>query len=551
MGPGCGCPGRDPSVSWSVARRMVDVELVEDEPPRGEPDPLTAWLRRAASAGARAARRVGAFVVPRAARAWRRPAVRWVALGAVAALVVVPVADASRERTRLAALAQVPGVLAPLHPGLKVLYTLPATDYGGTALQDGFLVGGTVVGDLSLFGENSTLVALDAATGSRRWSTTLGDRDAWGDALPRCAAAGAVVACEVTGGPGKAGGPTVTATWAIDPADGRLLRGATYGDHVLATTVGDLMVVAEQVAGPDRAPASGPWAVTWRVTGQDPATGAARWTWTGPALAVAAEDEPTDPFHDPTDYGADLYPVAGAGPATDTALRVGDHTWLFGADGTVRLHVQRPGGWALTETRGGSVLRQPLDLGQVRAAPPWELLLDDGTWRPLTGMPLPAVADDGSVPDVVLVTTTSDAGTTLTAVDRRTGATRWQARLGPSVVGPRFTLSGVVLAGRIYTGLQDLRAFDAATGRPLWTVPGAGGWLSTDGTVAVVLTTGAQGPVGVRAYALADGRARWSADVRALVAAQGKDLNLTAITFDLPVPHIGAVRADGLVAILG
>ncbi|WP_291756002.1 PQQ-binding-like beta-propeller repeat protein [Cellulomonas sp. 73-92] len=535
-----------------MARRMVDVELVGDEPPRGEPDPVTEWLRRVAATGARAAQRVGAVVGPRAARAWRRPTVRWVALGLAAAVVVVPVADASRERTRLAALAQVPGLLAPLHPGLRVLYTLPGSDYGGTALQDGFLVGRTVVDALSLFGENSTLVALDAATGARRWSTTLGDRDAWGDAIPRCAAAGGVVACEVTGGPGRASGPTVTTTWAVDPADGRLLRGVTYGDHVLAATVGDLMVVAQQVAGPDRAPASGAWSVTWRVTGQDPATGATRWTWTGPAVRVAAEDEPTDPFHDPTDYGADLYPVAGPLRATDTALRVGDDTWLFGAGGTVRVHLHRAGGWALTETRGGSVVRQPLDLGAVRARPPWELLLDDGTWRPLAGTPLPAVVDDGSVPDAVLLTSTSGTGTTLTAVDRHTGATLWQAPIGPPVVGPRFTLSGVVLDGRVYTGLQDLRAFDAATGRPLWTVAGAGGWLSTDGTLAVVLTTSAQGfPLGVRTYALADGRARWTADVRALLATQGKDVNLSTITFGLPVRHIGAVRADGLVAVLG
>ncbi len=531
---------------------MVDVELVGDEPPRGEPDPVAAWLRRTAAAVGRVARRAAAIVVRRAGRAWRRPAVRWVALGLVAALVVVPVADTSRERTRLAALAQVPGVLAPLHSGLRVLYSLPGTDYGGTALQGGFLVRGTVVGALSLFGENSTLIALDAATGARRWSTTLGDRDAWGDAEPRCAPAGAVVACQVTGGPGRAGGPTVTMTWALDPADGHLVHGATYGDHVLAAATGDLVVVAQQVTGPDRAPASGPWTVTWRVTGQDPATGAARWTWTGPAVVVTAEDEPTNPFHDPADYGADLWQVAAPGRATDAALRLGDDTWLFGADGAVRLHLRRPGGWSLTETRGGSVLRRPLDLGAALATPPWELLLDDGTWRPLEGAPLPASVDDGSAPDVVLVTSTTEAGTTLAAVDRRTGATRWQVALGPSLVGPRFTLSGLVLGGRVYTGLQDLRAWDAATGRSLWTVTGAGGWLSTDGSVAVVLTTSPQGfPVGVRAYALADGRPRWSSDIRALLATQGRAANLSTITFDLPVRHIGAVRADGLVAVLG
>jgi outer membrane protein assembly factor BamB len=532
---------------------MVDVELVDDEPPPGEPDPVTAFVRRTTAAGVRAARRAADVVGPPARRAWRRPAVRWLTLGVVAALVAVPVADASRERTRLAELAQIPGVLRPLHPGLRVLYTLPATDDDGTALQDGFLMGGTVVGSLTVFGENSAIVALDAATGSHRWSTPLGDRDAWGDAAPRCAPAGALVACQVTGGPGRAGGPTVTATWVLDPADGHLVRAARYGDHVLATAAGGLMVVARQVAGPDRAPASGPWTVAWQVSGEDPGTGAARWTWTSPPLPVSPEDEPYDPFHDPADYGSQLWQVSTPlGTGDDTALRVGDDTWVLGRDGAARIHLARPGGWSVEETRAGTFLRRPLDQGAVQESHPWELLLDDGTWRSLEGDPLPASVDDGTAPDLVLVTSTSDSGSTLTAVDRHTGVTRWHVPVGPTAAGPRLTLSALVLAGRVYTGLQDLRAFDAATGGSLWTVAGAGGWLSTDGTVVVVLTTSPQGfPLGVRAYSLADGHAGWSSDIRALLATEGRLPNLSLITFGMPVRRIGAVRADGVLAVLG
>jgi outer membrane protein assembly factor BamB len=526
---------------------MVDVELVDDEPPRGEPDPVTEWLRRIAGAAVLLARRAATFVGHLVVRAWRRPALRWVTLGVVAAVVVVPVVDASRERTRLAALAQVPGVLQPLHAGLRVLYSMAGNDKDAAALRDGFLLGDGVVGSLSVFGENTEVVGLDAATGSRRWSTPLGDRDAWGDAVPWCTPAGGVVACQVTGGPGRAGGATVAATWALDPADGHLLRTHAYGDHVRAVVAGGLMVVAAQVAGADRAPATGPWTVTWRVTGEDPATGSARWTWTSPPLAVSAEDDPFDPFHDPADYGSRLWATTD-----DAVLRIGDDTWLLGPDGTLRLHVARPGGWSVAETRGGSFVRQPMERGAVQLSRPRELLVDDGSWRPLDGIPLPTTVDDGSAPDLILMTTTSSAGTALTAVDRHTGSTRWQASLGAAVTGPLRSLSGMVLEGRVLTGLEDLRGLDAATGSPLWTVAGAGGWLSTDGSVVVVATSDAQGfPLGVAAYSPGDGRARWSTDVRALLAAQGRPLNLSLITFDMPVRHIGAVRADGTLAVLG
>jgi len=526
---------------------MVDVELVEDQPPQ-EPDPVGEWLRRTTAAWVRGARRAAAFVV---ARVWRRPAVRWITIGVVATLVAVPVVNASRERARLAALAQVPGVLQPLHPGLRVLYSV-ADQQDGTALEDGFLLAGSVVGSISLLGENSTLVALDAATGARRWSTPLGDRDAWNDAVPVCTAAGAVVACQVTGGPGHAGGSTVTATWALDPTDGHLVRGVTYGDHVRAVVAGGVMVVAQQVAGPDRAPRSGPWTVTWRVTGQDPATGAALWTWTSPPLGVAAENDPADPFHDPADYGSQLWHVSSPDGATDqAALRIGDDTWLFGPDGAVRLHLTRTGGWSLEAARGGALVRRPMDHGAVLKAPTPELLLDDGTWRPIEGTPLATSVDDGSAPDLVFVTSGTGGQTTLTAVDRHTGAPRWQASLGPTVVGPLFTLSAVVLEGRVYTGAQDLRSLDAATGASRWTVPGAGGALSTDGKVLVVQTADAQGfPRGVQAYSLA-GRPQWHSDVRAMLAPQGTPLNLSLITFALAGRHIGVVRSDGTVAVLG
>jgi outer membrane protein assembly factor BamB len=518
---------------------MVNVELVDDEPPPGpESDPTTEWLRRAVTA-----------VAQRALRAWRRPALRWPAIGVVVALVAtlvtVRVAGDARDRTRLAALAQVPGVLRPLRQDLRVLYSAAGGNPYASVIPNGFLVGDVVVGFIHPYTTDWTAVGLDAGTGTPRWSTTLGSQEQWNDSVPRCSPTGAVVTCVVTWAASGRGVGTATTVWVIDPADGRIVRTATYGDHVRVVATGGLVVVGRQVSGPDRAASTGPWTVTWLVTGQDPVSGGTRWSWTSPPLGVSAEDATSDRLRAPADYAYQLLPMSAAGaPPEDVALQVGDDTWLFGSAGAVRLHLARPGGWALEETRGGGIVRQPLASPPAISTP--ELLLDDGKWQALRGTLLPTTVDDGSAPDLVFLTDTS----TLTALDRHTGARRWQVPIDRTVIGPLFSLSAMMLGGHLYTDTQDLRAYDASTGAILWRTPLAGGPLATDGTVAVVQSTDEEGfPVGVKAYRLADGRPVWSSDLSAVLGPEG--VRLTAITFGMPLPHIVAVRSDGTVAVLG
>jgi len=516
---------------------MVNVELVDDEPPaEPERDPVSEWLGRVVAAALRAAR-----------RAWRRPAVRWPTVGVAAALVVtlvtVPVVDGVRERARLAALAQVPGVLRPLSPGLRLLYSAAGGDQDAAAIRDGFVLGDLLVGLIHQSPGDWTAAGLDPGTGARRWATTLGNQVQWGGAAPQCFPTGTVVACLVTGPFSGPAAGTTTTLWVLDAADGHVVRTATYGDHVRAAAAGGLVVVGRQVS--TTGGTQGPWTVTWRVMGEDPVTGDARWTWTSPPLRVAAEDDPSDPLQLAGDYGFELLPVAAPGaPPDDVALRVGADTWLFGPDGHARAHVARPGGWTLEETRGGGIVRLPRVSTVVR--PTRELLLDDGTWRALEGTPLPMTVDDGSAPDLVFVTDVS----TLTAVDRHTGAVHWQAPIDRRVIGPLFSLSAMVLGSRLYTDTQDLQAYDASTGALLWHAPLAGGPLSTDGTVAVVQSTDEEGfPQGVKAYRLADGREIWSSAVTPLLPSAGP--RLTSITFGAPLPEIVVVRSDGMVAVLG
>ncbi len=540
---------------------MVEVELVGDEPPGAgpQPEPVAERVPRALAAVVRSGRRAAAVVVPPAARAWRRPATRWVALGVVAALVAVPVADASRERTRLAALAQIPGVLRPLHPGMTRLYTLDNDD--GVQLTSGTLVGGTVVSSLvpqrtSTESDGATpVVGFDPATGKRRWSTVVPAVNLGGTitGTPLCAAAAAVAVCVAQE---EVAGAYPTSLWVLDPTDGRVLRSATVGEHGGAAAAGGELVVAQQVDGPDRAPASGPWAVTWRVSGEDAATGAVRWSWTSPPVDVAAVAEDQNLTHDPADYASSIYtPQISPAPGHDVVLNVGDDSWVLSPDGAVRTHVARPGGWTVWEARG-AVMRQPASAGDG-AAGPIELLRADGTWQAVKGEEMWLAVDDGSAPGVVLLAAQNDDGSaaTVDAVDVRTGATLW------SVASPTtlYIANGVLFGGRLYIATQNpdatddsrVIAYDATTGTTVWSRPSGGsGLLATDGTVLVAPAPDGS-PNAVQAYALDDGRPLWQDDLRDAVSPQGVTSGTLAGVAALDVVRrLSAERPDGSITVL-
>jgi len=526
---------------------MVEVELVDDEPPPSGPDPVTEWLRRARAAGARAAARVGL----RVARAWRRPWVRWVSGVVAVALVAVPVvvhqADAAHARARFAALAEVPGIVRPLHPGLKALMSVDDPD--AQVLTEGFVAGDSLVSVVQPSNGDWSIVGLDAATGARRWSTRLEPVGAPGDQVvfPACDAVGAVVLCSGTQVADQASFDWETATWVLDPADGHVIRSAAYDEHTDAVAAGGLIVMARQSSGPLHAPAAGPWTVTWQVTGSDPSTGEVRWTWTSPPVPVAAVLEDQNFLHDPADYYSLFRGASRRSPSTDVALDVGDNAWVLGPDGSELTHIARPGGWSVWE-EGGSLVRSPVlqDAGSAVDQPANELLVDDGSWRPLTGSDPWLTLNDGSAPDVLLrVSSAASGGQLLSGVDRHTGRTLWQAPLGPAV---GFT---ALLQGRVYVGTQMLQAIDASTGRVIWRTRAddpVGGLVATDGQVLVVRSHDSANRVEARS--MRDGRVLWSQDVSAAALPSG-ERNVAGIGTLQVLGRIAAVRQDQSVVVLG
>ncbi len=531
---------------------MVEVELVEDGPPG--PDPATAWVRRAVAAAGKGARRALVFVVPRAVRAWRRPWVRVFAGALAATLLAVPVVQASRERTRVAALAQVPGVVRPLHPDLHPVFRVAADS--GQVLHQGFLVGGVVAAAVP--GRTGTLsvVGLDASTGAHRWSTVLEPVGDLADRVweaPVCGAAGSVILC--TGSeqlPILEGSwtPTRTTAWVLDPDDGHVLRSVAYDEHTWAAEAGGLLIVARQSSGPARAPAAGPWTVTWQVTGVDPVTGAVRWSWASPSLTVGAQAEEQNASHNPTDYGSWLVGASRILGPDDVELVVGDDTWLLSAGGQVLTHLSRPGGWQVG-TQGRAILRQAMTQDtSTTAAPAAELLTDDGSWRAVEGYPVWPEVDDGSAPDVLLraILAAGPGDDALIGIDRHTGDTLWRMP-----VDTGLTYSTVRLGGRLYLGGDPLRAIDVTSGDELWSASGAPGasLLTTDGSVLLVGVPDATAHVNaVEARSMRDGRLLWRRDLRDVVLPSGKG-NLAGLWVSPPLRRLVASRADGSAAVLG
>jgi outer membrane protein assembly factor BamB len=106
--------------------------------------------------------------------------------------------------------------------------------------------------------------------------------------------------------------------------------------------------------------------------------------------------------------------------------------------------------------------------------------------------------------DIMVVPT----GTTVTAIDMRTGTTLWTA---PQLDHP-VAVDGVVVGTRSANGRNlEIAALDAVSGEEMWTVPGRlsyGNLLAVgDGMVAVLDPDSAE----VVAYELASGEERWHA----------------------------------------
>lgn len=438
----------------------------------------------------------------------RRP--WWPALLVVVAVVLVTaqVVTDARERARVAALARVPGVLAPLPGPPREVWWLDRSATGDVEVVGSLLLEERAAADGAL-----SVAARDVGTGVVRWEVTL--LEAAATPLPEgtaryglqcapglpgrlvCLVNDATGTTAPTDGPGAVLVRSTPATSAdvvvVDLATGDV--GARYpagsGAVVAAGVgvVGDVVVLAAPLDD-----GTSVWAL-------DPATGAERWRvvagtgFGGGWLRWGAEVRVVP-------VGDDAVGVLGAGAVLLSASD-GSTSGTVGTLGTV------PG--ALPD---GSALVAGVE-GYVR------LLHPDGDVR-LDGAPVQVTVDDGSVPHLALTTFGG-----LRAWDATTGAERWRAR---NVVG---LAEALVLGGRahVHDG-HRVTTFDARTGDVLWGVtvseladaPMVVTDLATDGAHLLVAgLDAATGRATLVALDAADGAPRWHVDLPAWSSVEDVD----------------------------
>ncbi|MGV8977919.1 MAG: PQQ-binding-like beta-propeller repeat protein [Cellulomonas sp.] len=428
---------------------------------------------------------------------------------AVAALVVVGLVTAqvvidAREHAHLAHLAEVPGVLRPLDPSVRALWT---TDDDVTL---GDLFGAAPVGDLSVGGHidrvgERTVRAVRALTGEIVWSTVVAVADPAAQARgtgvgPSCSAndpadSPRLVVCLVTDAAYVAStdGPQtpVPATFArlvvIDPSTGeqRAQR------DVPTTSAGQVGLVDGVVV------------LAWRsesghlvASGTEPLTGDARWQLESPEALAPAPDARLD-WRDAS--GIYLGVVADRVMITAT----GGELWLLSGAGTV-IH-QSPAGSSsqIQVPRPGVLTIADVDTstGTARSQ---QVLHRDGTTTDLgTDLPMSFTADDGSAPNLLF---TADGH--LHAWDMTTGKLVWTSE-------PQVGSNAVLLDSRLYvrSASGHLLALDAATGSTLWDRPisdvNDDGTLLTDGHWMLAAQAGTTSGLTLVAYDLIDGHRTW------------------------------------------
>ncbi|ADG72980.1 hypothetical protein Cfla_0060 [Cellulomonas flavigena DSM 20109] len=421
---------------------------------------------------------------------------RWPAalpLVVVLALVVAQLVADARERVRLAALADVPGVLAPLPEPPAVAWYL-----AGDATDDVLVDRDVLLEERVTDRGAMSLVAHAVATGDVRWSVPLADAP---DApepgrygLQCVRGPGDAVTCLVhdatDGDPTNAARPpghaaTAASVAVVEAGEVAARYPAGAGDEVAAAVgvVGDALVLAAPLDD-----GTAVWALDartgderWRVhaaTGLG--GGVLRWGATTRVVPV----------------GDDAVGVLGAGTVL---LDAADGATLASAGTLATVVGARQDGTALVVgSEGFTRLVGPA--GEVR----------------LDGVPVRVTVDDGSVPGLALTT-----GGGLRAWDARSGEQRWRTD-APA--------QGALLLGGLLHAHDGFRVatLDAGTGEVRWeaTAPelfhdelALVTHLATDGRRLLVAGSS---PTTARALLVAldpgDGLVTWRADLAALGA---------------------------------
>jgi outer membrane protein assembly factor BamB len=439
----------------------------------------------------------------------RRAVLRWWPLGlvAVAAGVGSQVLLDARERARVAAAREVPGVVGyDVRPDLTAHPSDPAALPGA----------GVAVGDLrvegaeAVPGEPRAVVGLDARSGDEVWRTEVEDAVRAAElttTFPAWCSAGEPpvdqVVCLVQDRPSTDLGD---GSWQTEPpVRSRLLTldprtGAVTGERGLAPlgsalVVGDDLLRAE-VVGDDV-----------RVAAEDAVSGAVRWE-----TVVRADPRPFDES-----------PGVRATEAHVVVQLIGQ-SWAFDlADG--RLEVTGSHLWV---GRGERVISTSQDDAVTR------LHGTDRSGDVLTlGTPVTLDVDDGSVPGLDLLSDATGRDRALRAVDPATGEQVWEHALAGAEESSLLLLDDVLYGA----DAEAVWAVGARDGREIWRTPrdphagdatdddvtvvgSVGGWLVpvTDGRLLLLaepLGIEDDAPAELRAWSLASGAHRWTAPLPA------------------------------------
>ena len=511
-----GRPGTGPG--WGAPRSGADAD-VEDAgwADAGDAEP-GAHTRRDTAAEHRAARR---------ATRHRRRTVAGIAAAAVL-VAGVNVVEAAREQRRNELLAALPGTVAGLAEPLTVSWETTVVPTDGIAHD--------LVISAEGAGRLGELVAIDVATGERRWSVPRGS-------------SGTADWCE--GGIGTLEEPLVLCWRNASVLPGVVGAEAFVSPRLVVLDAADGSIVAEHVRD---VPAAGHGVVdgdlvaatrdgsSVRVVRLDPVTLEERWSVDLPLVAQLV-DGSFSAFLRVDDHGVVL-----TGPTT-VVLDADDGSTL--AEWHVDPDAPGVSTWVTTQILTGADV-----VTTDRGFAAWDQVVDGvrgpvGRWYAPDGTPGPAIegflaepeVTDGSAPDVVLLR--DAAGTELSGVDVTTGEVRWTVEMGTHVLLRR---EGEVVVAEV----DGLRALDLTSGEERWRVvtPGldpAVGTVTDGRQVVVAVRDG--GRWVLQAVELDDGRTIWTAAAPPWFAPEDSPPTLGATVLGEVAGHVLIGRGGILVGL--
>jgi hypothetical protein len=448
---------------------------------------------------------------------WLRDARRWWPVAAALSLVVAAatvVAD-RRESARLAALADVPGVLAPIDGRVAELWRDDGVQDAGLSAFAGRLLGVQNHPDGSI-----DVVALDPLTGKVAWRTAARPAGASGSGA-RCAFPSSprpihdvtvhqVVACVVVDATatiaGYAGGkvtyPTEARMLVVDATSGAVLSDNPTDPRTTVASIGTDLVIG-------RVDADG----HIRVSRTDPRGTAVRWTFVGPNPVGRAAFASVR-----VGVVGDLVTVSALDSVYYADQRSGGSSWVLSGGGDVIRSLTADPSTGLSGTLdvlfGGKALAETAPGASTTAT----TIIDRATGRSFTAdaSPLAASPDDGSLAGLVLMQ--SPGGDLLIGYDLASGRPLWTV---PGTGGETVIIDGRI----IQAGADGLKSIDGHTGETIWATrieppnvgaqgdPTAASALLTDGRLVLLAQPGPTGGVIFSAYGLDDGAPLWTSDV--------------------------------------